>query len=208
VSGRSGQVALRIETGIANRALPGEMESGDKHVICPFPQGVLVAAIDGLGHGAEAALAARQAAAVLEARPEDPLVVLVKRCHEALLETRGAVVSLATFREPDASLSWLGVGNVQGLLLRADRNAVPASESLLLRGGVVGFHLPQLFADVISVMPGDILILATDGIRSDFTECLIPGDAPQQMANRILTRCGRDNDDALVVVARFAGGTA
>src|SRR5256886_12682782 len=47
-------------------------------------------------------------------------------------------------------MTWLGVGNVQGLLVRTDKKG-SAQETLLLRGGVVGDHLPQLQATVLQI---------------------------------------------------------
>ena len=44
-----------LEWGVAAQALPGEAISGDRHVMQAFPSGALVAVIDGLGHGEEAA---------------------------------------------------------------------------------------------------------------------------------------------------------
>ena len=48
----------QLERGIAERALPGEERSGDHAVFVTRSDGALVAAIDGLGHGGEAADAA------------------------------------------------------------------------------------------------------------------------------------------------------
>ena len=47
-----------LEWGVATRALEGQSESGDMAVVVPFDHGVLAAAVDGLGHGPEAARAA------------------------------------------------------------------------------------------------------------------------------------------------------
>jgi len=55
-----------IEWGVASRALPGQPASGDINVVKSFTDGVLIAALDGLGHGEEAATAAAVAAATLE----------------------------------------------------------------------------------------------------------------------------------------------
>src|SRR6266542_1380546 len=88
--------ASRIEWGVAARALAGQSESGDLHLVQPFPYGVLIAVVDGLGHGEEAAAAARAAAAVLKVHPEEAPVALVERCHQELLSTRGVVMSLAS----------------------------------------------------------------------------------------------------------------
>ncbi|MGH7432456.1 MAG: SpoIIE family protein phosphatase [Candidatus Methylomirabilales bacterium] len=194
-----------LEWGFATLALPGQAESGDRHVVQPFPNGVMVAAVDGLGHGEEAAAAAKLAVSVLECHAREPVIALLRRCHEALRETRGVAMSLASLRAPDGVLTWLGVGNVESLLLRAAANPKVRHESLVLRGGVVGAHLPPLQAEVVPVMRGDMLILATDGIREGFADGLALSDPPQELADRILARHAKGTDDALVLVARIAG---
>jgi len=45
--------------GVAERALPGQTVSGDKYLVKPLADGVLLAVVDGLGHGGEATAAAK-----------------------------------------------------------------------------------------------------------------------------------------------------
>ena len=194
-----------IEWGVAAQPLEGEAESGDLHVVQPFPNGVLVAAVDGLGHGPEAAAAARSAVAILKDCAHEPVISLVKRCHERLIRTRGAVMSLAMFNALDNTMTWLGVGNVEGVLLRADAAADPPRENVLLRSGVVGYQLPALHASILPVTRGDVLILATDGIRGGIVEDVSLSDPPQRIAEQILARRATGMDDALVLVARYLG---
>lgn len=192
-----------IEWGVAERALPGETQSGDRHVVKEFQSGVLVGVVDGLGHGGEAGLAAERAiGALLDVEPRS-LISLVRHCHEKLQGTRGAVMNIAFFHGLDETLTWLGVGNVEGILLRGDTHAVPSQEFLLMRGGVVGNHLPQVAASILPVQRGDLLIFATDGIRSGFAEHLDLWGSAQQIADNILERHWRGTDDALVLVARY-----
>ncbi len=197
--------AARAEWAVARRAAPGEQESGDLHVVECFPGGTLLAAVDGLGHGAEAAIAARAAVDVLRAHAPESVIALVRRCQRALRETRGVVMSLATFNAPDSSLTWLGIGNVGGVLVRADPAGGPPRESLLLRGGVVGYRLPVLSAAVLTVNPGDLLVFATDGVDASFAPEPAGNTALQPLADRILDQWGKNTDDALVLVARFLG---
>ncbi len=192
-----------IEWGVAARALPGQTVSGDLHLVKPFSKGVLLAAVDGLGHGDEATVAAQLAVTTLERNAEESILALVNRCHEALRQTRGVVLTLASLHTLEATLSWLGVGNVEGRLLRADPKTNPQSESVLLRGGVVGYQLPALRASVQPIFPGDLLVFATDGIRAGFAQGLALGDPPQQIADGILARHLKGSDDALVLVARI-----
>jgi phosphoserine phosphatase RsbX len=202
--------ATLLDWGVAAVALPGEAESGDLHLVRPVAGGVLVAVVDGLGHGVEAATAARLAVAAIARHAHASPVSLFERCHQALKGTRGVVMSLALIRRADGSLTWLGVGNVEGTLVRADGggHTARARRALVTRGGIVGSELPNLKPEVLSLAIGDTLILATDGIREGFVEGL-PADAtPQRQADHILARHGKGTDDALVLVARYRGHTA
>jgi hypothetical protein len=197
-----------IEWGVATQAMAGEADSGDLAVVEPFSGGVLVGAIDGLGHGTEAAEAARLAASTLAGQAFEPVAGLVRRCHNALLETRGVVMSLASFNSADSTITWTGVGNVTAMLLRVGPADQSRREDLLLRGGVVGFQLPALSEHVLAVAPGDILLLATDGVRPEFAEGLVLGPPPQELADRILAQYLKGSDDALVLVAQFLDSAA
>lgn len=191
------------EYGVAKFVLPGERESGDQHFVCCNESGVLVAAIDGIGHGAEAANAARAAIDVLKSGVGEPIISLVTECHEKLRSTRGVVLSLASLDVKHGLMTWLGVGNVQGVLMRADKKL--GSETLLLRGGVVGDHLPQLQAAVLPVSQGDLLVFATDGIRTDFARTLSALENLQRAAERIMKSFCNQSDDALVLALRITG---
>jgi phosphoserine phosphatase RsbX len=100
-------------------------------------------------------------------------------------------------------LTWIGVGNVQGLMLRHGAIKGTPHEELLLRAGVVGAQLPPLQAAVLPVKHGDTLVFATDGIRSGFIEDISAVEPPQKCADRILATYCRQSDDALVVVTRY-----
>jgi negative regulator of sigma-B (phosphoserine phosphatase) len=198
-----------IQWGVAARPFPGETVSGDLHVVRPFPDGVLVAVIDGLGHGYSAAAAAKTVSASLEGHAHEPPTSLLRRCHEEAKKTRGAVMSIASFNAPTSTMTWIGVGNVDGMLLRsgADGHATgQRDEGLITRGGVVGYQIPALRETEISLNRGDTLILATDGVGGGFRDHLTLDDPPQKVADRILGQHGKTTDDALVLVARYLGG--
>ena len=65
---------------------------------------------------------------------------------------------------------------------------------------MAGDHLPQLQAAVLPVGQGDVLVFATDGIRTGFTATLSSLENPQRAADRILKAFSNGNDDALVLV--------
>jgi len=192
-----------IESGIACLTMTGQSQSGDRHVVHPCPNGVIVAVVDGLGHGGQAAAAADLAVTTLIKHAHESVIALSKRCHDALRDTRGVVMTLASFNEQDQALTWMGIGNVEGLVLRGEGSPHPKHENVLLRGGVVGNQLPSLSASIIPLMHGDTLVFTTDGIRGGFANGLSASDPPQVMADQILAKYSKDSDDALVLVVRF-----
>src|SRR5262249_19837306 len=69
-----------IEWAVAALAERGERESGDHYVALATPDVGLVAVVDGLGHGAEAARAARTAVRALGRGAARPLVQMLPDC--------------------------------------------------------------------------------------------------------------------------------
>jgi phosphoserine phosphatase RsbX len=199
--------AAALEWSVATLTLPGQHASGDLSLVCRANGGDLLAVVDGLGHGEEAAIAAKLAVATLERYAGEPLLSLVQRCHEALLGTRGVVMSLASIDSGRDQMTWLGVGNVEGLLMRADWAERSARTALVSRGGIVGSRadFSSVRAQVLPVHRGDVLVLATDGIQTEFGDAVTLRDSPQQVADLVLSRYGKGTDDALVLVARYLG---
>ena len=193
----------QLELGVAERALPGEPRSGDRAVRVAYDGGALVAAIDGLGHGIEAADAADIAADVLSGNPDEEPTLLLARCHRALARTRGAVMTLAWFDLEERSMSWTGVGNVEGRLVHASAGPRAPTQGALTKGGVVVYNLPSIRVTDTDLDDGDVMVLATDGIASGFAQAIVTGGSAQEIAGRILRDHGKASDDALVVVVRY-----
>ncbi len=192
-----------MEWGVAARPLPGESASGDACVVEELGGSVLVAVIDALGHGAPAAATALIASETLRRHAAEPIQLLIKRCHDALLGTRGAVVSVASIDLRERTMAWLGVGDIEGVLAFADPSAVPTHAILTTLGGIVGGRLPLIRPWVIPVAPGDTLVFTTDGIRSGIAAGVTLSGAPQTLADQILARGFKGTDDALVLVAQM-----
>jgi len=196
-----------IDWSVCARAFPGQSVSGDLHVVAGWADGVLMGVVDGLGHGDEATAAARIAAAVLEQHAGEPLVPLMQHCHRALQRTRGVVMTLVTLHLREPCVHVLGVGNVETVVQRADARARPPRESVLLRGGVVGYQLPALQTTVLPISAGDVIVFGTDGVREDFSELINPAEPPARIAERIMAKKFRGTDDGLVLACKYTGRT-
>ena len=203
-----GSLNGEVEWGSAGLALPGQSLSGDRHVIAPTPTGILLGVVDGLGHGEEGAAAAEACVQTLQEHCAEPLLPLFGRCHERLHGTRGATLSLAHLDTREETLTWVGVGDVAGVW-------IPPADGgprhyLACRGGVVGRTLPPLHSTTFPLRPRDLVILATDGLKTSFADetAFAPLDSCERIAGWLLHRFSRGTDDALVLVVRYLGGAS
>ena len=194
-----------VEWSVATRPHPGQAVSGDLHVVSTCAHGVLIGVVDGLGHGDEATAAARAAIDVLSAHSGEAVISLVQRCHRALQQTRGVVMTLLSLNTDNDTASLIGVGNVETVVVRAAPEAKPRRESVLLRGGVVGYQLPALQAANVPFTAGDLVVFATDGVREDFGDLIISGEPTAQLVDRVMNQKFRGNDDGLVLACRYLG---
>lgn len=190
-----------LDRGTAGAPHEGEERSGDLAVFVPTAAGALTALIDGLGHGPEAADAAELCAGVVREHAEAGAKELLQACHEALVSTRGVVMTVAWFDLEQARLSWAGVGNVDARLVRPGPEL--REDVALVFGGVLGYRMPNVRPATMPLERGDLLVMITDGIESAISPGLAGGGATQTIADRIFDRHGKGTDDALVVVVRY-----
>lgn len=198
----------------AGRAMPGESASGDQGGYVPLGDGAVVTVVDGLGHGPEAAHAAAGALAAVEAAAGAATGVgglavddVLSAAHARLTRTRGVAMTIAAIG-CDGTMRWVGVGNVEAHLLRADGRRARRVASAVLYGGVVGYRLPRVRVSTVELAPGDLVVMATDGIDVHFTDRVVPVDPPDRLVEGVLARSARANDDALVAAVRYNGPAA
>jgi phosphoserine phosphatase RsbX len=162
--------------------------------------------VDGLGHGAAAAGAAESAAEVVLQDSGEPLEELIRLCHKALTETRGAAMTLARVDYATSSLRWIGIGNVTGYVVAKSPLGVDVRSAARLSGGIVGFRLPDtLLAEQVPMGPGDLLVIASDGITENHLDNIDFAHSATDIAERILAQNSKEIDDALVLAARHRG---
>jgi len=198
-----------IEWATAGRPLRGEQISGDHPIAIHInDEAALFGVLDGLGHGPAAATAARRAADALSRSPNERLEVLIQLCHRALAGTRGAAITLARVDFRTDTLTWTGVGNVSANLVARDAIGTHIRSSARLSAGIVGYRIPEIKpAQVVSIRAGDLIVIASDGIAEDHLEHIDFAATATGIAERILGKHAKENDDALVLAARHRGAS-
>lgn len=198
-------VTSGLEWAMIRLPKTGEKECGDVHLIEKYRDKALLAVIDGLGHGVNAARASNRAKYLIKKSNKESIINIVTDCHQKLKKTRGVVMSLALVDSWEQTVSWTGVGNVSGVLIPVDNINTLNTERILLRNGIVGYKLPALKASVLPIKKGDILVFSTDGVKNGFTEQLDPAKTIDGIAKYIANNYFKKSDDALILAARFIG---
>jgi serine phosphatase RsbU (regulator of sigma subunit) len=190
-----------LEIGAASRCKPGEMLNGDSYLVTHLGPGLSVAAvIDGLGHGSEANLASQLARGQIILKSDQPVGTLMQHVHKALAGTRGSTIGLLRIDTENRKISFSGIGNIEGFLFTPE-----GKKNFLSFGGIMGHNMrtPRVFD--FDFHPGHIICMFSDGITSRWKFDEIDwSDSPQKIAENILTKFSRPNDDATVLIIRYA----
>ena len=192
------------QVGAVCLPLAGEDLCGDAFGVGRGRNGVTVCAVDGLGHGPDAALASDPAAALAEARPDLGPTSLMALAHEALRGTRGAALAIAVIDEDKGQLSFAGVGNIAGCIFMDG-----GRRHLMSHNGIVGSNLRKVQEFVHPWAEGAMLILHSDGIATRWDLKTYAGlifRHPSLIAAVLYRDFARQRDDAMVIVLRQDSG--
>ncbi|MEX0783747.1 MAG: SpoIIE family protein phosphatase [Dehalococcoidia bacterium] len=190
-----------LAVAAAGRPHPNEPVSGDAWSV-RWEAGVCrLAVVDGAGHGPAAEMAAAIAIGTFEESLGLAPAEVLRICHGRLRGTRGAVMAVAVIDPAGNTLEVAGVGNIEARLLMDGREQHPISQR-----GMLGSNIPTIRPFTTSLPREWLLVLHTDGIRTrwkleEASEDALPVN---RLAERILERHARTDDDACVVVVRPA----
>lgn len=182
------------------RPRPGEDQNGDAYYCGRHGGRLLLAAVDGLGHGRGAAEATAAALEVLDAWEGEPLADLFHGLHDSLRATRGAVVGAVVLDEAGGKFEYSGVGNVEIRVIGGESPVRPIPTN-----GTLGARLSQVRVWAHRYQPGTTFVLATDGLSASWDLSSYPGlqhHSPQLFAGVIARDFARISDDATVLVYR------
>ncbi|OBH92891.1 SpoIIE family protein phosphatase [Mycobacterium scrofulaceum] len=196
-----------IEWARAGRPLPSEYTSGDRGLALDIDgAAALFGVVDGLGHGPEAAAAALRAVEAVKRSSTERLEVLIQLCHRVLEGTRGVAMTLARVDFAANTLTWTGVGNVTADLVAKSLTGVQIRSSARLTAGIVGYRIPEIKpAQAISMRPGDLLVISTDGITENYLDHIDFSATAVVIAEELLGKDAKETDDAMVLAARHRG---
>jgi len=191
----------RMEVGGISVAKPGESTCGDGWAMTRRASGAVILLADGLGHGPDAAEAAREAMRIFQKHANESPAAILKVAHDALRSTRGAAVAIADVDCDSGMVTFSGIGNIAGAVLAADRR------NMVSQNGTLGHTVRSISEFTYAWVPDALVILNSDGLQSQWSLNSYPGIAardPSLIAAILYRDFNRGRDDASVVVAKTA----
>ena len=185
---------------------PGETACGDGWFARGERDRYIVMLVDGLGHGIDAAAAARAATEAVKAHPRRNAADIADSMHGALRSTRGAAAALAVVKPGTEVGEFCGVGNITCLTRMEGK-----SRSLVSHNGILGHQVRRLQEFAFAFPPSALLIMHSDGLTARWSLDDYPGleaRHPAVIAGVLFRDFRRGTDDASVLVARHVNGAA
>ncbi len=192
----------RLAFGAATRSCRRLPENGDAFLFKQWGNEALAGVIDGLGHGPFAQRASQTARHYIEQHSDRSIADLFREADRACRATRGVVMALARFDLRAAQLMVASVGNVELRMVGSPVRFHPA-----VRRGIVGLNAPQAVPSTHPWTRNSLLIMHSDGVRANWDWREFEGlatEPPAVIARTLLSRLGKNDDDATVVVLRSA----
>jgi len=195
-----------MRVGIAKRALDDAPHCGDQCGYWRRGGKTTLCVVDGLGHGKQAEKAAKAAMHYVAFLLSGSLPDIFAGCDSAVRRTRGVAMGIAVIDERRQTLSYAGVGNTRALVARQPSDESPAGQTIRLSSsyGIVGGGYKTLSPETVQLMPGDLVIMFTDGLVESIGlagyDDSLRADV-QRLAEKMLQDWQRATDDAAVLVA-------
>jgi anti-sigma regulatory factor (Ser/Thr protein kinase) len=196
--------ARAFQIGAVMVPYPGLDVCGDGWGMTCLDSAVQVLVVDGVGHGRRAAEAGLAALQAYITHAHSPLPELMQLEHEALRDTRGAVLAVARIEREPRKVHYVGFGDISGRVVSSG-----TSLSCVSKTGIVGAKIPSPQVYTYKWEPTSLLIMHSDGLTSRWDVSAYPGlDArhPTVIAAVLYRDHKRSNDDVTVVTVREGSG--
>jgi anti-sigma regulatory factor (Ser/Thr protein kinase) len=178
---------------------PGQEVCGDAWACRADRTRITVVIADGLGHGPDAAAAARCAVDIFERSDLASPKEILESIHLGSRHTRGAAVTVASLDDQRHIVEFAGLGNVSGLV--CERGG--GSRQMVTMNGTAGLESRAVFREFSYPWPeGSAVVLHSDGLTSHWNLSEFPGlisRGAALVAGVLFRDFRRGSDDATVV---------
>jgi anti-sigma regulatory factor (Ser/Thr protein kinase) len=189
-----------IELGAVCQPKSGEEVAGDGWLLRASGDYHTMLVVDGLGHGPNAARAARAATEAFAKHADAAPGALMQICHLALAPTRGAAGAAARVDAAKKRGTFAGIGNITCRV-----ESTGERRQLVSHSGTLGHVMRRVQEFAFDFPAGALLILHSDGLTTRWTSADYPGLMARHaglIAGVLYRDHDRGSDDVTVVVLK------
>ena len=183
---------------VLRRPVPGQAYCGDQFASWQRKDEIVLCAVDGLGHGIEAFKASSAAIDHVSKHIDQSFSDIFEGCDCTIRKTRGVAMTIAIASPQSDTIHIAGIGNVECRVVGVSTRTFCGSP------GIVGRGLRKLRIETAPLLPGDMVILHTDGISAKFgiDRRHFQMRNLSQVAASIMSEYARERDDAGLILYR------
>ncbi|WP_058187045.1 ATP-binding protein [Terracidiphilus gabretensis] len=203
---QTGTTVAPLLYGAVSIPMKGEAVCGDGFLALPGKSRSLYMMVDGLGHGAHAAEAAKEAVQTVGAHAGESATEIIAITHDALKKTRGAAMSVVLVDHERHTLTSSGIGNISTVIVQG-----ATTRNVVSQNGTLGAVLPRIQEFTYPFDPRSMLLMHSDGVGTKWSLASYPGlqaRHPQLIAGLLYRDFSRHRDDASVLLASLGGEAA
>jgi anti-sigma regulatory factor (Ser/Thr protein kinase) len=189
-----------LRDGVICAEKSGEDVCGDGWAVLQGRGRLIVLVVDGLGHGFEAAAAARAAIEAVQSKSHLNAPDLMDAVHGALRPTRGAAAAIAMLQPESELCVFCGIGNISASIRSAG-----ASRSMVSHNGTLGHQVRKIQDFQYPFPKGSLLVMHSDGMATHWDLAAYPGlegRHPSLVAAALFRDHSRKRDDLTVLTLR------
>jgi anti-sigma regulatory factor (Ser/Thr protein kinase) len=193
-----------LRAGVICAEKSGEEVCGDGWAVLQGRGRLIALVVDGLGHGFDAAVAARAAIEVVQAKPHLDAPDLMDAVHGALRPTRGAAAAVAMLQPESELCVFCGIGNIS-----ASIRSGGTSRSMVSHNGTLGHQVRRIQEFRYPFPKGSLLVMHSDGMATHWDLAAYPGleaRHPAMVAAALYRDHSRQRDDLTVLTLRNGAG--
>lgn len=194
------QSRTTLAAGVICAEKSGEPVCGDSWAVMQGRGRLIALVVDGLGHGLDAATAARAAVQAVRSKSHLDAPALMDVVHGALRPTRGAAAAIAMLQPESELCSFCGIGNISASIRTAG-----VSRAMVSHNGTLGHQVRKIQEFQYPFPKGSLLLMHSDGLATHWDLAAYPGIEtrhPALVAAALYRDHTRGRDDVTVLTLR------
>lgn len=190
----------KLEVAVFEQAKPGKSLSGDAYTVIQTKDYAICAVVDGLGSGEAAYQSAKAAIDMIQIYQDLNVDEIVYACNDALVNKRGAVLTVIKVNYLKQEVSYCNHGNIGFVMYQSDGTTV---QPVPIRGYLSGKN-QSVKTSSFPFYSGSAFALYSDGLKKrPDKDLLLQMETPRSEVESLFTKENYAVDDVTILIGKL-----